>query len=140
MGRRRPINIGGGPVIWKSHLQSTVADSPNAAEYIALYESAVASVSLHNLVSEIGIELTKTCVIYEDNNGSRRLAMDGMGQKKARHLETKHHLVQELCSQGKVTVERIPTKDQPADLLTKGSHTGKQFSHLLDRLGVVNQA
>ncbi len=30
----------GGPVIWKSRLQKTVADFPNAAEYIALHETA----------------------------------------------------------------------------------------------------
>ncbi len=130
--------LNGGPVMWKSHLQSTVADSPNAAEYIALYESAVASTGLSNLLSEIGVELEDTCCIFEDNDGSRRLAMSGMGQKKARHLQTKHHYVQELCSKGKIKVLRVPTGDQPADLLTKGSHTGKVHSHLLKKLGVVN--
>ncbi len=132
--------LNGGPIMWKSHLQSTVADSPNAAEYIALYESAVASMGLHNLLSEIGIELEDTCYILEDNDGSRRLAMSGMGQKKARHLQTKYHYVQELCSEGKIKVLRVPTEDQPADLLTKGSHTGKVHSHLLEKLGVMNCA
>ncbi len=133
------VYLNGGPVLWKSHLQSTVADSPNAAEYIALYESAVASMGLHNLVKESGMILEETCKIYEDNDGSRRLAMSGMGQKKARHLQTKHHYVQELCGTGKVKVLRIPTGDQPVDLLTKGSHTGKLHAYLLGRLGVVNQ-
>ncbi len=79
-------------------------------------------------------------MIYEDNDGSRRLAMNGMGQKKARHLETKHHYVQELCRLNRVKVVRIPTGEQPADLLTKGSHTGKMHSQLMVKLGVMNHA
>ncbi len=132
--------VNGGPVLWKSRLQPTVADSPNAAEYIALYESSKATMGLCNLLKESRIELEDTCYVYEDNDGARRLAMNGMGQKKARHLETKHHYVQELCTAKKITVMRISSGEQPADLLTKGSHTGKAHTHLLERLGVMNQA
>ncbi len=121
--------ISGGPVLWKSHLQSTIADSRNASEYIALYESAVASVSLHNLLNEMGITIEGTCLIHEDNDGSRRLAMSGLGQKKSRHLLTKYHYVQELCKENMVKVKRIAYSEQQADLLTKGSHTGKVHSH-----------
>ncbi len=42
-----------------------------------------ARVILHNLMKESGINLEDTCLIHEDNDGSRRLAMNGMGQKKA---------------------------------------------------------
>ncbi len=75
--------------------------------------------------------------IYEDNDGARRLAMAGMGQKKARHLMTKHHYVQELCQQGEIKIERIPTSEQPADLLTKGSHTVAVFNYLRNKLHMV---
>eukprot|EP01084_Bolivina_argentea_P051321 94407_1 len=78
------------PVYWKSHLQKTVADSPNAAEYMSIYEAAVATVFIRNLLKEMGIE-TPMATIHEDNDGTRRLAMNGMGQGKARHLMAKHH-------------------------------------------------
>ncbi len=130
------INLGGGPVIWRSHLQSTVVDSPNAAEYVGLYEAAVASMGIKNLLEELGMN-PSTPLIYEDNDGARRLAMSGMGQKRARHLDIKHHLVQDLCRDGQVEVVRLPGEDQPADLLTKGSHTAKAFTYLREGLGVV---
>ncbi len=38
------VYLTGGAVLWKSRLQSTVADSPNAAEYIALYEASQAAI------------------------------------------------------------------------------------------------
>ncbi len=95
---------------------------------------------LQNLLDENGVTLERTCYIHEDNDGSRRLAMSGMGQKKARHLQTKHHYVQELCRDCKVKVVRVASEQQPADLLTKGSHTGKMHSYLRAKLGVVNHA
>ncbi len=79
------------------------------AEYIALHEAAVSSVGLHNLVNEVGIKIEDTCELFEDNDGARRLAMSGMGQKKARHLQTKHHYIQELCREGRVKVLRVST-------------------------------
>ncbi len=94
----------------------------------------------HNLVSEVGIKIEKQCKLFEDNDGARRLAIHGMGQKKARHLNLKYHKVQELCAIGSVKVLRVPTEDQPADLLTKGSHSSKQHSHLLEKLGIMNRA
>ncbi len=129
-------HLGTGPVYWRSHLQSTVADSPNAAEYIAIYEAAVSSMGTHNLVSEMGNDLPGP-LLLEDNDGARRLATAGMGQKKARYLQIKHHYVQELCKEGKIRIDRLETENQPADLLTKGSHSVKGLQHLLPRLGVT---
>ncbi len=60
-----------------------------------------------------------------------------MGQKKARHLMMKLHYVQDLCEKGVIDVVRLAGKDQPADLLTKGSHKIKEFTYLRERLGVV---
>ncbi|MCP4125689.1 MAG: hypothetical protein GY753_01340 [Gammaproteobacteria bacterium] len=139
--RRRSVTgyvicLGGGPVLWRSHLQSTVADSPNAAEYIGMYEAVVATMGVKNLLAELGVDLP-TPVIYEDNDGVIRLAMSGMGQKKARHLDVKHHLVQDMCRKGEIQVLRLPGVDQPADLLTKGSHTAESHSFLRGKLGVV---
>ncbi len=62
--------------------------------------------------------------------------MHGMGQKKARHLSSKYHKVQELCEKGEVIILRVATEYQPTDLLTKGSHSCKQYSYLLEMLGV----
>ncbi len=64
--------------------------------------------STHNLLSEVGIELEDACIIYEDNDGTRRLAMSGMGQKKARYLDRKYHHIQELCREDRVKVVRMP--------------------------------
>ncbi len=53
--------LNGGAVLWKSRLQPTVADSPNAAEYIALYEASQATMVMCNLVGEVGVKLENGC-------------------------------------------------------------------------------
>ncbi len=53
-----------------------------------------------------------------------------MGQKKARHLMMKLHYIQDLCEEGESKVLRIVGKEQPADILTKGLHTIKEFTYL----------
>ncbi len=129
--------LAGGTVHWRGHLQTTVADSPNAAEYISLYEAAVAVVGIKNLLEGIGIVIDPPTV-HGDNDGARRLVTDGLGQKRARHLVIKYHVVQDLCRRGELTVRRVPSKDQPADILTKGSHTAREHDHLVGRLGLIN--
>ncbi len=89
-----------------------------------------------NLLMELGLD-PGTPIIYEDNDGARRLAMHGMGQRRARHLDIKYHVVQDLCKEGKLEVVRLPGENQPADLLTKGSHTAKAFDRLREGLGVL---
>ncbi len=131
------VHMGGTPILWRSHLQATVADSPNAAKYIALYEAAVATVGLQNLAVGLGVTVDRPPVLYKDNDGVRRIAKSGMGQKKARHLMMKLHYVQDLCEKGTIDVVRLAGKEQPADLLTKGSHTVKAFTYLREKLGVV---
>ncbi len=131
------LHIAGGAVTWRSHLQPTVADSPNTAEYIGLHEAAVASMGTSHLMTEMGHEVTPP-ILHEDNDGCRRLAIAGMGQRRARHLEAKYHYIQELCERGSVKVVRVETKNQPAELLTKGRHTAKEHTRLMDKLGVYD--
>ncbi len=114
-----------------------MADSPNAAEYISLYEISVATVSIRYPVKEM-VLLTPVPVIYEDNSGARRLAMAGMGQNKANDLMTKHHYVQELCRDGKLIFEWVPMNEQPADL-TKQPYTVATFMKLRDKLHIIDQ-
>ncbi len=68
-------------------------------------------------------------IIYEDNDEARRLATNGMGKKKERHLDIKHYYVQNLSESGGIKIERVSSDEQPADLLTKGGHSSKQIEY-----------
>ncbi len=97
----------------------------------------MAGVGIRNILKKIGLKIGPT-IVHEDNDGARRLATDGMGQKRARHLSIKYHFVQDLCKRGEINVHRLPSGDQPVDILTKGTHTAKEHQHLVQKLGLVN--
>ena len=59
--------INGGPVSWTSEKQSSVALFTAEAEYMALASSRQEAGWMRQLSSEIGIEYTKSVIIYEDN-------------------------------------------------------------------------
>ncbi len=62
------------------------------------------------------------------------------GRKRCRHLALKYHLVRELFEEGRIKVERVGTRDQAADTLTKGSHGRVEWSRLISLVGMVNTA
>ncbi len=129
------IQLNGAPIGWRSHLQSTLADSPNAAECIALHEAATTIIGLNNLIGELKIKIKHPPTLYEDNDGARKLATCGMGNKRARHLSMKLHYLQELCEKGEIKILRIGGKEQPTDILTKGLHTIEEFTYLRETWG-----
>ncbi len=78
----------------------------------------------------------ETPIILEDNDGARLLATKGMGKNKLRHLPLKHHTIRDMCNNGEVTIVRVPTKGQAADILTKGNFSQAKFSQLRSLLGL----
>ncbi len=92
------IYLNGGTVLWKSRLQPTVSDSPNATEYVALYEASQTAMGMCKMVGEVGVKLESGCYMHKDNDGSRRLAMSGMGQKR-HDIWTTHTIMFRSCVQ-----------------------------------------
>ncbi len=62
--------------------------------------------------------------IYEDNDGARKLAKSGMGEKWDRYLSVKHDYAHDLYVwKGSSRREEFPPVRKTADLFTKGSRT-----------------
>ncbi len=129
------IMVNNGAVYWRSHLQAVATDSANAAEYVALHEAATRTVGVTRILQELEVSHEQP-VILEDNDGARRLATKGMGKNKLRHLPLKYHVIRDMCNSGEVTVVRVPTKEQAADILTKGNFSQAELSRLRSLLGL----
>ncbi len=135
------VKIGGGPVCWGSHTQQTVANSSQAAELLAIHEAMQMTLKTNNLLEELGCTSHVAPVILEDNDGTRAMAMGKVGGKKrCRHLALKYHLVRESCEEGKVEVKRVRTRDQAADILTKGNHGRVEWNRLVALMGMADKA
>ncbi len=122
--------------MWRSRVQETTADSSNAAEYIALWKAAKAILGIANITWELAIDTTLP-TMYEDNLGALCLAKAGMGQEKARHLNSKYHAVQDWAQEKRIQIEYVRTTRQVADLLTKGVHSEATLTRLVRAMGLV---
>ncbi|MCP4126225.1 MAG: Ty1/Copia family ribonuclease HI [Gammaproteobacteria bacterium] len=117
------VKVGGGPVHWARKTQPVVADSSQAAELLAVHSAAQSTLRISNLLEEVGCESKTIPTILEDNDGTRAIITgEANGKKRCRHLALKYHLVRESCEEGSIRVARVSTREQAADILTKGGH------------------
>ena len=69
----------GGPVVWGSKLQSTVAISTAHAEYMAIYASVQEVLFLRHLLANLDhAPFGSTTRMLEDNNGCKAMATNDM--------------------------------------------------------------
>ena len=63
------FKLAGGPIIWQSQAQTTVAHSSTEAEYMAMSDCSHQVSWIHNIFTELGICLG-LFLVYGDNQGS----------------------------------------------------------------------
>ena len=57
--------------------------------------------------------------IFEDNQGAVQLSQKPVSNSNSKHIDVRHHFFRELVRQGGISVSRVPSEYQHADILTK---------------------
>jgi hypothetical protein len=118
------------PVIWTSKLQTEIATSTMESEYIAL------AIAMRDLLPfkrlflavahGIGLDKSKTTTfkttVWEDNLGALTLARMEPGRMSptSKHYAIKYHWFHSHLKLNEIEIEKIDTKLQRADIVTKG--------------------
>jgi hypothetical protein len=110
------IRLHGFPLAWWSKTQQTVAQSTCEAELIALNLGGTEGRFVQNVLSEldikVGIELRS-----DSTSAVRTTTKRGPGSMK--HLEIKELWLQDEMRSGRITISRVSTENNVADLFTK---------------------
>ncbi len=124
------ILINGCPILWKSKLQTETAWSTMEAEYVALSTACRDVIPIIRLVEERSTQYglnadgrpSMKSTIYEDNEGALKLANTELPRMtpRSKHYGTKYHWFREHVEKGLIEVVPIDTKNQLADVFTKG--------------------
>jgi hypothetical protein len=99
--------------------QPSIALSSCEAEVVALSEAAKEAILVRNVLKEIGFDY---CIVaYVDSSSARALCLKrGVGRMK--HLDTRFLWLQDLVRDKQLTVEKIATLVNPADVPTSTCH------------------
>jgi hypothetical protein len=92
-----------------------VATSSTHSEMRAIYSLAVDIDSVVNLCKELGGPITLPCVVLEDNE----YVIENTSEISGRAKRCKHFLIKELVSCGLLVIQKVDTKLNDADILTK---------------------
>ncbi|KAL5766903.1 hypothetical protein ACOSP7_017520 [Xanthoceras sorbifolium] len=139
LDRRRSITgyvftLGDTAISWKATLQSTVALSTTEAEYMAVVEAIKEAIWMRGLFGELSLD-HKVIVVHCDSQSAIHLTKDQMFHERTKHIDVKYHFVRDIISQGDISVKKIGTADNPADMLTKSLSVSK-FRHCLNLVGI----
>ena len=75
--------------------------------------------------------------IYCDNTSAINISKNPVQHSQTKHIEIRHHFIQELVEDGTPTIEFIHIDDQKADLFTKPLNS-KCFEFLHQNIGVIS--
>ena len=114
------IRLYGNVIFWKTHKQGAVTKCSTFAEYVALSEAVSEILFIRNLLSEsFDVNLYDPTTIYEDNSGAIAIAKFGNFTPNSKHIEVQYHCINENYEMGEIDIEKVDSKFNLADILTK---------------------
>jgi len=123
-------------VTWSSKRQATVSLSTTEAEYIAASIATKEAIWLRNLLSDIGRRCENATTIMTDNQSAIKLIKNPEFHSRTKHIDVRYHFIREKFIKHEIDVKYIPSKNQLADIFTKGLPRD-QFKHLVDEIGIT---
>ncbi|KAJ8765618.1 hypothetical protein K2173_014740 [Erythroxylum novogranatense] len=131
------VKFGNSLISWKSKKQSTISRSSAEAEYRSMASTVAELKWLFGLIAELGIKGSTPAILHCDNQAAIQIAANPVYHERTKHIEIDCHFVRESIQNGFVETRHISTKDQLADILTKGLGN-QQHDYLLSKLGVID--
>ncbi|XP_040383514.1 uncharacterized mitochondrial protein AtMg00810-like [Oryza brachyantha] len=133
------VFFGDSLVSWSSKRQSVVSRSSAEAEYRGVANAAAECCWLRHLLGELHVKLEKATLVYCDNISAVYLSKNPVHHGRAKHVELDIHFVREKVAVGDIRVAHIPTRQQLADIMTKGLPTSL-FEDFRSSLCIVDDA
>ncbi|CEH14804.1 cysteine-rich rlk (receptor-like protein kinase) 8 [Ceraceosorus bombacis] len=136
--------MSGAAITWRSQKQPTVARSSVEAEYYAIADAVSEMLWLKQFFNELGFDFASIANIslFSDSSGALAVAQDAAtSHNRLKHIDIRHHFIKKHLQdlKGILSVVKVPTADNVADLLTKAL-AKDQHRYLASRMGVVDLA
>ena len=125
------IFLGGGPISWISQQQINCALSSAEAELNALVLNTKEVLWLRRILDNLSLPQREPTTLYGDNTSSMLIAKEQRINKNTKHIELYFHFIKEEIQQfHSIQLRYIDTKQNIADIFTKGIIGPKLFTQL----------
>jgi len=92
---------------------------------------------LKALLKDFGIESSSPITMHCDNQAAIHIATNSVFHERTKHIEVDCHKVREKIEEGMILPCYTDTKDNLADIFTKGASL-KVCEHIYNKLGLVD--
>ena len=89
------------------------------------------------MFKELGVEVKLPIQLFCDSKAAIQIAAHPIFHERTKHFDIDCHFVREKIMNGLIQTQHIGTKEQQADILTKGL-CKPQHELLIDKLGMKN--
>ncbi|GJY65426.1 putative ribonuclease H-like domain-containing protein [Tanacetum coccineum] len=122
-------------ISWQCKKQTIVATSTTEAEYVAAAHCCGQVLWVQNQLLDYGFNFMNT-KIHIDNESTICIVKNPVYHSKTKHIEIRHHFIRDCYEKKLISVEKIHTDLNVADLLTK-PFDGPRFNYLVVSIGLV---
>ena len=119
--------LGSSIISWQAWKQKPLVASSCKAEYVAAFEASKEAMWLHTPLNTIGYKPDKPIMI-PCNNNTINLSENPRLHDQVKHIDIKHHFLQECIQSQDIVLSYIHTHNSIADIFMKALNT-KEFTH-----------
>ena len=114
------VYLGDNLISWSSKRQPTLSRSSAEAEYRGVANVVSETCWIRNLLLELHCPVPRATMVYCDNISAIYLSGNPVQHQRTKHIEMDIHFVREKVARGEVRVRHVPSRNQIADIFTKG--------------------
>ena len=116
------FNLCGAAVSWRSYRIKRVVHSSTEAEYVTCSDASRQAEYHINVLGELGLyEAGEGLQIFTYSKDAKALVGNPVQRQRTKHIGAPYHYVRQLVQEGVVDFQRVASKDNAADVLTKGN-------------------
>ncbi|GJU76682.1 hypothetical protein Tco_1273752 [Tanacetum coccineum] len=103
---------------WFSKKQTALAISTTKAEYVSAKKACQQVLWMKQALVDYNIKLDYIPVLC-DNKGAIYLSKNPVLHSRIKHIEIQHHFLRDNVQKGNISIEKVSSEDNIADILTK---------------------
>ncbi|GJY06024.1 hypothetical protein Tco_0371964 [Tanacetum coccineum] len=120
---------------WFSKKQTALAISTTEAEYVSTGKAYQQALWMKQALIDYDVRLDDIPIMC-DNKGVINLSKNPVQHSRTKHIEIRHHFLCDNVQKGHISIEKVPSVDNIADILTKPLKR-ESFNYLRLGLGMM---